>query len=100
MVSLVERFYDPTRGSILFQNIPLRRLNLESLRDRIGYVGQEPVLFNGSIAENIIFGYPTATSEQIVQASKKANAHDFITSFPHAYETHVGDNGTQISGGQ
>ncbi|RHY27338.1 hypothetical protein DYB32_006852 [Aphanomyces invadans] len=99
-IGLLERFYDPVEGSILLDGIDLRSLNLHWLRDHISLVGQEPVLFAGSIADNIRTGKPSATSEEVVAAAKMANAHDFILRFPNGYDTHVGDRGVQVSGGQ
>ena len=99
-VSLLERFYDPTSGAILLDGIDLKDLNVSWLRDQIGLVSQEPVLFARSIKENIAYGLPGATDEQIIAVSKAANAHDFISKFPQGYDTHVGDKGAQLSGGQ
>jgi len=99
-VSLLERFYDPTSGSILLDGVDLKDLNVSWLRDQIGLVSQEPVLFARSIRENIAYGLPGATEEQIIAVSKAANAHDFISKFPQGYDTDVGDKGAQLSGGQ
>lgn len=99
-VSLLERFYDPTSGEILLDGNNLKDLNVQWLRDQIGLVSQEPVLFARSIKENIAYGLPGATDEQIIAVSKAANAHDFISKFPQGYDTHVGDKGAQLSGGQ
>ena len=99
-VSLLERFYDPTSGAILLDGTDLKDLNVSWLRDQIGLVSQEPVLFARSIKENIAYGLPGATDEQIIAVSKAANAHDFISKFPQGYDTHVGDKGAQLSGGQ
>jgi ATP-binding cassette subfamily B (MDR/TAP) protein 1 len=100
LVSLIERFYDPTSGSITIDGIDLRELNVRWLRDQIGLVSQEPVLFARSVGENIAYGSPGASREQTEEAAKLANARDFITSFPDGYSTHVGDLGSQLSGGQ
>lgn len=100
VVSLVERFYDPETGSVALDGTDLRDLNLTWLRQQIGLVSQEPKLFGTSIRENIASGMPGATEEDIIQAAKTANAHDFITSFPKGYDTQVGDLGGQVSGGQ
>ena len=99
-VALIERFYDPIEGKVEIDGIDIRDINVAHLRSMIGYVGQEPVLFNTSILENIRHGNPNATTEQISEAAKAANAHQFITSFPDGYQTHVGDKGSQLSGGQ
>lgn len=99
-VSLIERFYDVDEGSIEYCGVDIRQLNLEWYRDQIGYVGQEPILFSATIAENIKYGYAEATFKEIEHAAVQANAHDFIMSLPKGYETEIGDRGTQLSGGQ
>jgi len=99
-VALIERFYDPNSGAVQLENVDLKELNVHWLRDQIGYVGQEPTLFNDTIANNIAYGFPGATREAIENAAKLANAHDFIMSFPSGYDTPVGERGTQLSGGQ
>ncbi|KAJ0391962.1 hypothetical protein P43SY_002480 [Pythium insidiosum] len=105
IIALLERFYDPIRGQIKLDGHDLRTLNLRWLRDQIGLVGQEPVLFSGSIADNIAYGRSTAsgtppTQEEIEAAARMANAHDYITQFPDGYATQVGAKGEQLSGGQ
>ncbi|KAL4584858.1 hypothetical protein LXL04_009468 [Taraxacum kok-saghyz] len=100
MVNLLERFYDPIHGEILLDGINIKLLQLKWLRNQMGLVSQEPILFATSIKENILFGKESATSEEIVEASKKANAHNFITQLPDGYDTLVGELGTQMSGGQ
>jgi len=97
VVSLLERFYDPTSGSIELDGVNLKELNVEWLRDQLGLVGQEPVLFDTTIAENIRLGLPEATQEDVENAAKVANAHEFIVSFPDGYDTLVGIGGTQVS---
>lgn len=97
---MVERFYDPQSGCIELDGVNLKDINVAHLRSAIGYVGQEPVLFATSIRANIQYGNPDATFEQIEEAARLANAHDFITSFSDGYETQVGDKGSQLSGGQ
>lgn len=97
--SLLLRFYQPSKGSISINGVDLADMNVKSLRRRIGMVGQEPVLFSGSIAENIAYGRPEATRQQIVAAAKKANCQ-FISDFPDGLETSVGARGAQLSGGQ
>jgi len=99
-VSLIERFYDPNYGKVTLDGIDLTKINVKHLRSMIGYVGQEPTLFATSIAGNIRYGKPDATKEEIEEAARKANAHDFIMSFPDKYDTQVGDKGSQLSGGQ
>jgi ATP-binding cassette subfamily B (MDR/TAP) protein 1 len=101
VIQLVERFYDPSEGSIELDMANLKNLNLKWLRSQIGLVSQEPTLFDLSIAENIRFGLNNdVTQEHIENAARAANAHGFITSFPDGYNTQVGEGGTQVSGGQ
>jgi subfamily B ATP-binding cassette protein MsbA len=100
VVSLIPRFYDPTGGRVLIDGIDLRDLELASLRSKIGYVLQDTVLFHGTIRENIAYGRPNATEEDIVAAARLANAHQFITEMQHGYDTMVGDRGLTLSGGQ
>ncbi len=78
IIQLIERFYDPEEGQVLIDGRDLRTLNLREVRQKIGYVGQEPVLFNMSIKENLLYGNPYATDEEVKQALKSANAWDFI----------------------
>lgn len=99
-IQLIERFYDPDSGSVQLDGVDLRELNVRWLREQIGLVSQEPVLFGGTIAENIGMGKPGATKDEIVAAAKMSNAHDFIMTFPSGYETNVGEKGGQLSGGQ
>jgi ATP-binding cassette subfamily B (MDR/TAP) protein 1 len=100
VIQLLERFYDPDSGTVEFEGTNIKELNVQWYRDNLALVSQEPSLFNMTIAENIKFGYPEATQEDIVDAALQANAHDFITSFPEGYNTLVGERGTQVSGGQ
>ncbi len=97
---MIERFYDPISGTVEYEGRDIREFNVQWYRDQLGFVGQEPTLFNTTIAENIRYGCPGATSAQIEEAARQANAHDFITSFPNGYATEVGENATQVSGGQ
>ncbi|CAF3377225.1 unnamed protein product [Rotaria socialis] len=105
-VQLLQRFYDPTEGSVELDgtveidDTPVNRYNIGWLRERIGVVSQEPILFQTTIRENIRFGKTNATQEEIEQAAKMANAHDFIKDLPQKYETLVGERGAQLSGGQ
>jgi len=99
-VGLLERFYDPIEGAIYYQGHDVRALNVHWYRDQIGYVGQEPTLFNDTIANNIAYGAPGATRKEIEEAAKQANAHDFITMFDEGYDTVVGERGGRLSGGQ
>ena len=98
--SLLPRFYDVTGGSITIDGKDVRRLTLQSLRNQIGLVQQEVYLFCGSIRENIAYGRPDASMDEIVEAAKKANIHEFIMGLPDGYETFVGERGTRLSGGQ
>ncbi|GLJ30586.1 hypothetical protein SUGI_0605660 [Cryptomeria japonica] len=100
IIGLVERFYDPLKGTITVDGMNIKTLNLRCLRKHIALVGQEPVLFAGSIRDNILYGRPTATEAEIVQAATAANAHHFISNLKDGYETKCGDRGTQLSGGQ
>ncbi|XBI92898.1 hypothetical protein VPH35_029863 [Triticum aestivum] len=100
VIALLQRFYRPDSGEILLDGDDIGSLNAEWLRSKIGLVSQEPVLFATSIRENILFGNETASPEQIIDAAKMANAHEFITKLPNGYNTHVGQFGTQMSGGQ
>jgi len=100
IASLVLRFYDPVGGRITIDGKDSRDYNLGALRDRMSIVPQEVLLFGGTILENIAYGRPGASREDIEAAARKANAHDFITSFPEGYATIVGERGIQLSGGQ
>lgn len=98
--SLLPRFYDVDSGSITIDGKDIRSLTLESLRQNIGIVQQDVYLFAGSIGENIAYGKPGATMEEIIDAAKKANIHEFILSLPQGYDTYVGERGARLSGGQ
>ncbi len=100
IINLLPRFYDPSEGRITIDGYDLRDVTLDSLRSQIGIVLQETTLFSGTIRDNIAFGKPDATLEEIQNAAKAAAAHDFIMSFPDGYDTHVGERGTTLSGGQ
>ncbi|WCJ37207.1 ABC transporter family protein [Euphorbia peplus] len=100
VISLLQRFYDPIEGEILLDGYKIKRLQLKWLRSQLGLVNQEPVLFATSIKENILFGKEGASMDDIIDAAKSANAHDFIVKLPDGYETEVGQFGFQISGGQ
>merc|ERR1719483_1975780 len=99
-IQLIQRFYDPELGSVKIDGVNIKELNIGWLRDHIGVVGQEPVLFDLSIKENIKLGKPEATDDEITNACKEANAYDFIMELPKRYNTLVGEGGTQLSGGQ
>lgn len=98
--SLLPRFYDVTEGRVTIDGNDVRKLTLESLRSQIGLVSQDVYLFGGSIKDNIAYGKPEATMDEIIDAAKKANIHDFIMELPDKYDTFVGERGTRLSGGQ
>jgi len=100
IINLIPRFYDPSEGRVLIDQHDLREVTLESLRASIGIVLQETTLFTGTIRDNIAFGRPDASQEEIETAAKAAAAHDFILSFPQGYDTPVGERGATLSGGQ
>jgi len=100
LTNLIPRFYDPTEGRILIDGCDIRQVTLQSLRRQIGIVLQDSFLFSSTIAENIAYGRPDASKEEIVAAAKAARGHDFIMSFPGGYETMVGERGVTLSGGQ
>mmetsp|Transcript_14452 Transcript_14452/g.28543 ORF Transcript_14452/g.28543 Transcript_14452/m.28543 type:complete len:648 (-) Transcript_14452:143-2086(-) len=99
-IQLIERFYDPSSGVVKFDGRDIRTLNVKWLRQQIGLVGQEPVLFSGTIADNIASGKPGATRQEVEEAAKMANAYAFIQEFPEKFDTPVGEKGGQLSGGQ
>jgi ABC-type multidrug transport system fused ATPase/permease subunit len=100
IMSLIPRFYDPSAGNVLVDGIDVRDYRLRSLRDQIGYVLQETVLFRGTVRDNIAYGRAGATDEEIIEAAKLANADEFITRMPNGYQSFVGDRGDTLSGGQ
>jgi ABC-type multidrug transport system fused ATPase/permease subunit len=100
IASLLLRFYDPNSGSILINSKDTKNLDLTEMREKIALVPQDVVLFAGSIKENIGYGKPNATDEEIIAAAKQANAFDFVNSFPDKFDTLVGERGIQLSGGQ
>lgn len=100
VASLLPRFYDAINGSITIDGQDIRQVTLDSLREQVGIVPQETVLFNGSVYDNILYGRLDATREEVEAAAKAANAHDFIMQLPDGYETMLGDRGMNISGGQ
>ncbi|KAI3388569.1 hypothetical protein SNEBB_005665 [Seison nebaliae] len=100
VIQLMERFYDPHYGHITIDGKKVRDLNVQWLRAQIGLVQQEPILFNRSIKDNIRYGKQNAKLDEVVEATKKANIHEFIANLPKGYETNVGAKGTQLSGGQ
>ena len=100
LCSLIPRFYDVTEGTIRIDGKDIRNVTLKSLRDHIGIVQQDVYLFAGTIFENIAYGKPNATKEEVIEAAKNANAHEFIMSFPNGYDTDIGQRGIKLSGGQ
>ena len=100
IINLILRFYDVERGSIVIDGQDIRQVARRSLRQHLAYVGQDVFLFRGTIRDNIAFGKPGASEDEIVAAAKGAYAHDFITTFPRGYDTPVGEHGLQLSGGQ
>ena len=100
IASLILRFYDPNNGQILIDGIDSKSISLTELRKQIALVPQDVILFAGSIKDNIAYGKPNATDEEIEEAARKANAYDFIVSFPDRFKTLVGERGIQLSGGQ
>lgn len=99
-INLIARFYEPDAGSIKIDGIDYRDLDLHSYRSQIGIVLQEPFLFSGTIAENIAYGKPGASFDEIVEAARAANAHDFVSAKPEGYDTMVGERGARLSGGE
>ncbi len=100
LVDLIPRFYDPYRGSIRIDGIDTQNLSIKDLRRQVGYVTQEGVLFHDSVLANIAYGEANPNLDQVVEAAKIANAHDFITALPQGYQTVIGERGTMLSGGQ
>ena len=100
LCSLIPRFYDVTGGCIRVDGKDVRKVTLKSLRDHIGMVQQDVYLFAGTIFENIRYGKPDATREEVIAAAKNANAHEFIMAFPDGYDTDIGQRGIKLSGGQ
>ena len=100
LVSLIPRFYDVTNGSIKIDGKDVRDVTVRSLRDKLGIVMQDNILFSDSIKENIMLAKPGATEDEVILAAKRANAHDFIMNLEDGYETTVGERGVKLSGGQ
>ncbi|MEA3402016.1 MAG: ABC transporter ATP-binding protein [Armatimonadota bacterium] len=100
IANLIPRLYDPTRGRVLIDGIDIGQVDPQQLRRHMSIVPQETLLFGGSVRENILYGRPGASDEEIVEAAKAANAHDFIMQLPDGYDTAVGERGMQLSGGQ
>ncbi|KAL8223201.1 hypothetical protein R6Q57_020600 [Mikania cordata] len=100
VIALIQRFYDVDRGTVKVDGVDIRMLNIEWYRKHMALVSQEPVLYSGTIRDNIIFGKPDASENELVQASKAANAHNFISTLKDGYNTECGERGVQLSGGQ
>jgi len=100
IIQLLERFYDPVKGTVMIDDINIKSFDLKWYRRNLGLVSQEPILFSGTIFENILFGNPDATTEEVESAAKMANAYEFIMNQPDGFQTLVGERGTQLSGGQ
>ena len=100
LCSLIPRFYDVTGGAVLLDGIDIRDVKLKDLRRQIGIVQQDVYLFSGTIYENISYGRPGASKEDVIEAAKRAGAHDFIMELKDGYDTYVGERGVKLSGGQ
>lgn len=100
VMNLLLRFYDPTEGRILIDDVDLRKIRVSDLRSQMGVVLQESYLFPGSIKDNILYGRPDATLDDVIEAARAANAHTFISNMPDAYDTYVGERGHRLSGGE
>jgi ATP-binding cassette subfamily B protein len=100
ILNLILRLYDPHEGTVTIDDLDIRLASFTSLRDRISFVGQDTFLFSASVSDNIRFGSPTASEEEVIAACKAANAHEFIEHLPQGYQTQVGENGAFLSGGQ
>ena len=100
LCDMIARFYDADAGEIAFDNVNIKSASLKSLRNMLGMVSQEPVLFNDTVFNNIAFGLENVSEQQVIEAAKIANAHDFIVAMPEGYHTNIGDRGAKLSGGQ
>jgi ATP-binding cassette subfamily B multidrug efflux pump len=100
LINLIPRFYDPSSGQILIDDIDIRDLTQDSLLAHVGIVPQETILFSGTVRENICYGHPDASDEEVIAAAKAAQAHEFILNLPQGYQTHVEERGSNLSGGQ
>lgn len=100
IVSLIPRFYDPQKGRVLLDGVDIRGVSLKSLRDQISMVLQDVFLFNGTVRENILYGHPDASAEDVYEAARLANADSFIRELPDGYDTQIGERGLKLSGGQ
>jgi subfamily B ATP-binding cassette protein MsbA len=100
IANMIPRFYDPTDGNITIDGIDIKTVTLQSLREQIGIVPQETILFNGSVFDNILYGRLNASRDEVLEAAKAANAHNFIIDMPEGYNTQIGERGSKLSGGQ
>jgi len=100
LVNLIPRFIDPTKGVVRIDGYDIRKVSLKSLRSQIGFVPQETIIFHGTVRDNISYGNPYVSFEEIVEAAKMARAHDFIMKLPQGYDTIIGEGGINLSGGQ
>ena len=100
LVNLIPRFYDVTAGCVLIDGVDVRELDQTELRRQIAIVPQEAILFSGSVRDNIRYGHPQASDEEVVAAAKAAQAHDFVMRLPEQYDTHIEERGVNLSGGQ
>ncbi len=100
LCSLIPRFYDVTQGAVKIDGMDIRDITLKSLRSQIGIVQQDVYLFVGTVFENIRYGRPGASREEVIEAAKNANAHEFIMALPDGYDTDIGQRGVKLSGGQ
>jgi subfamily B ATP-binding cassette protein MsbA len=100
LVQMIPRFYDPQQGRVLVDDIDTRDVTLRSLRSQIGVVAQETLLFSGTVADNLLYGRPDASEEEMIAAAQAAYAHDFIMELPDGYDTVLGERGARLSGGQ
>ena len=100
LCSLIPRFYEVSEGAIKIDGVDIRDMKQADLRGQIGIVQQDVYLFAGTVMENIRYGNPYASDEEVIEAAKQANAHDFIMSFPNGYDTDIGQRGVKLSGGQ
>ncbi len=100
LVALISRLYDPSEGEVLLDGVDVRDVTIRSVRQAVAVVSDDPFLFSASVAENIAYAHPGATREEIEQAARRAQAHEFISGLPQGYETQVGERGLTLSGGQ
>ncbi len=100
LFALLMRFHDPRQGQVLMDGVPVNQMDLHELRDRIALVPQEPVIFSGTVMENIRYGKPSATEQEVTEAARAAFAEEFIAQLPQGYDTYLGDRGVRLSGGQ